>query len=62
MNKYKLTVVDKDDNQEYEIGTFDNEYQLEKWARENLGELKKAEQDQRDSQSTVLIRPPRPFT
>ena len=56
LSKYKLVVVGEAGNQEYEIGKFDNEYQLEKWARENLGELKKSQQDQKESQRAITIR------
>lgn len=40
--RYKLTMVDENDHEVCLIGHFGSESSLEKWAKENQGELAKA--------------------
>jgi len=40
--RYKLTMVDENDHELSLIGYFGSESSLEKWAKENQGELAKA--------------------
>jgi len=41
--KYELRMVDDDGHEEVYIGTFKDERELEKWAKENRGELKRSD-------------------
>ena len=41
--KYRLVVVNDNGGEEYKIGEFENEQELAQWAKENNGELAKAQ-------------------
>ncbi|KKK84663.1 hypothetical protein LCGC14_2781080 [marine sediment metagenome] len=45
MTRYKLTVVEDEGLELYGIGMFNDEQELENWANQNTGELKRAEND-----------------